>query len=419
MMPNSDRPRLRVFLWDELVGELEREGPTRYSLRFDPGLVTRYGEGSVVLSASLPVRDEAYPNARTKPFFEGLLPEGLARREVARTLGLSDGNGFGLLAAIGSDCAGAVVVLPSDQDRPSDGEIHWLSTEEVAIRLRDLPNRPLGIDPEEGIRLSLGGVQQKLVVARAPSGEIGQPTGGAPSTHIIKPDLGRYDDLVLNEAFCLGVARRAGLETAHAEIARFGEIDALLVERFDRSTAGDGRIVRLHQEDMCQALGILPDAKYEIEGGPSLAQLFELLRGIGTARDLTSLSTAALLNFLVGNSDAHGKNFALLYARAGSVRLAPLYDIVSTAVYPELTQRLAMSIAGEDDPRAVTRGGWIAMLRENGFRPQARQLDRDVERIVEASRQMLRVAGAEGWHRPLLETIHGVVEARAAQLIAS
>lgn len=418
-MPNSERPRLRVFLDNELVGELERQAPTRYRFAFDAALVARHGEGSVILSASLPVREEPYSNGRTKPFFEGLLPEGVARREVARAVGVSESNGFGLLEAIGSDCAGAVVVLPSDQDRPSDGEIHWLNTEEIAARLRDLPNRPLGIDPQEGIRLSLGGVQQKLVVTRAPNGDIGQPAGGAPSTHIIKPDQGGYEDLVPNEAFCLGVARRIGLDAAGAEIAQFEEIEALLVERFDRSIAGDGRIVRLHQEDMCQALGILPGAKYENEGGPSFAQMFELLRGIGTARDLTTLATAALVNFLLGNSDAHGKNFALLYARPGSVRFGPLYDIVSTAVYPELTRRLAMSIAGEDDPSAVTRDGWTEMLRQNGFRPQARQLDREIERIVAASQQMLEVARAEGWHRPVLDVIHGVVEERAAQLTVS
>jgi serine/threonine-protein kinase HipA len=418
-MANSERLRLRVFLNAELVGELERQGPTRYRLAFDAALVAQYGEGSVILSASLPVREEPYPSGQTKPFFEGLLPEGVARREVARAVGVSESNGFGLLAAIGSDCAGAVVILPPDYDRPSDGEIHWLTTEEVAARLRDLPNHPLGIDPEEGIRLSLGGVQQKLIVTRAPSGEIGQPAGGAPSTHIIKPDQGGYEDLVLNEAFCLRVAKRVGLDAASAEIVRFGEIDTLMVERFDRSIAGDGRIVRLHQEDMGQALGILPEAKYENEGGPSLAQMFELLRGIGTARDLTSLATAVLINFLVGNSDAHGKNFALLYAVTGSVRLAPLYDIVSTAVYPELTTRLAMSIAGEDDPSAVTHDGWMEMLRENGFRPQSRQFRRDVERVVEASRQTLDVARAEGWHRPVLDAIHGVVEERVAQLSES
>jgi serine/threonine-protein kinase HipA len=417
-MGSEARERLRVFLNDELLGELERQGPTRYRLHFDPQAVERHGEGSIVLSTSLPLRDEAYPNGLTKPFFEGLLPEGVARREVARSVGVSETNGFGLLGAIGVDCAGAVVVLPPGVDRPAAGEILWLNEEQIAERLRDLPNHPLGVDPEEGIRLSLGGVQQKLIVTRAASGAIGQPKGGAPSTHIIKPNQAGYTDIVANEAYGLRVARCAGLAAAKTEIVRYGEIDALLVERYDRTIAGDGRIVRLHQEDMCQALGILPSAKYENEGGPSLAAIFDLLREIGTARDLNSLTRAALISFLLGNSDAHGKNYSLLYT-AGTVRLAPLYDIVSTAVYPGLTKRLAMSIAGKDDPDDIDQDAWLEMLRDNGFRPQARQLESDVAEIVQCSVSTLNVARAEGWHRPVLDEIHEVLRTRAGQLSAA
>ena len=414
-MGTRPRESLRVFLNEELVGELERQAPTRYRFAYSDETVARFGEGAVVLSASLPVREEPYPSAAAKPFFEGLLPEEVARREVARTVGVSEGNGFGLLGAIGVDCAGAVIVLPPGDDAPGQGEIAWLSDDEVERKLRDLPNHPLGIDPDEGIRLSLGGVQQKLIVTRAQSGAIGQPRHGAPSTHIVKPNPQGYDDLVANEAFGLRLARSLGLDTARAEIGRFGEIDALIVERYDRTIDGVGRPVRLHQEDMCQALGILPSAKYENEGGPSLATIFDLLRRIGTARDLTSLARAVLLNFLVGNSDAHGKNYSLLYER-GSVRLAPLYDIVSTAVYPALTTRMAMTIAGRDSPRDVDADLWLEMLRSNGFRPSARQLAADVVDVVQRTQATLDVARAEGWHRPILDDIQAVVGARAAQL---
>jgi serine/threonine-protein kinase HipA len=417
-MNEIERDRLRVFLADEPVGELERRGPTRYQLEYDPDFVREHGEGSVVLSASLPLREEPYPNAQTKPFFEGLLPEGVARREVARAVGVSESNGFGLLGAIGADCAGAVVILPPDEGEPREGNILWLSEEEVEDRLRDLPNHPLGVDPEEGIRLSLGGVQQKLIVVRAPNGQIGQPAGGAPSTHIIKPDQGRYPDIVANEAFGLRVAACAGLDVARTEIKRFGEVETLVVERYDRTISGVGTIVRLHQEDMCQALGVLPSAKYEAEGGPSLTQIFELLREVSTAGDLRAVALATLVNFLLGNSDAHAKNLSLLYDRPGAVRLAPLYDIVSTAVYPGLTSRLAMTIAGEDDPDKVDHAKWIEMLRVGGFRPGAEQLRRDVEMVIQCARQTLEVAQAEGWHRPILDSIVEVLENRGTRLAA-
>jgi serine/threonine-protein kinase HipA len=418
-MNDDQRARLRVFMGDELLGELERRGPTRYSLTYDPRVVEQRGEGSILLSASLPLREEPYPNAQTKPFFEGLLPEGVARREVARAVGVSESNGFSLLEAIGAECAGAVVVLPPEAGPPGQGSITWLSDAEVEEKLRDLPQHPLGINPEEGIRLSLGGVQHKLIVVRAPNGQIGQPVAGAPSTHIIKPAQDPYPDVVANEAFGLRVAACAELDVARAEIVRIGEFETLLVERYDRSISDSGAIVRLHQEDMCQALGVLPSAKYESEGGPSLIQVFGLLREVGTARDLQALAMATLVNFLLGNSDAHGKNLSLLYDRPGGVRLAPLYDVLSTAVYPALTRRLAMSIAGTTDPDEVDHERWLEMLREAGFRPQEEQLRRDVTRVIECAQRVLEISKAERWHRPLLDGIVQIVEERGAQLVGA
>jgi serine/threonine-protein kinase HipA len=416
-MSEPERQRLAVYLGQERIGELERQGPARYRFTYDGGVVEQRGEGAIVLSASLPARAETYPNGLTRPFFEGLLPEGVARREIARMLGVSEANGFGLLGQLGSDCAGAVVVLPAETAPGTGrGEIRWLSEQELEERLRDLPRRPLGVMPEEGIRLSLGGVQHKLIVVRAPDGQIGQPVDGTPSTHIIKPGLEAYRDIVVNEAFCLQVASRTGLEAARAEIRTFGTMETLVVERFDRTLSGAASIVRLHQEDLCQALGVLPEAKYENEGGPSIATISELLREIGTARDLRWFSQAVLLNFLLGNSDAHAKNYALLYDQPSRVRLAPLYDIVSTAVYPALTTRLAMSIAGIDDPAAVDLAAWQSMLNEAGFRPQPEQLAREAEAVLESARTTRTAAQAEGWYRPVLDEIVAVAETRTAQL---
>jgi len=415
--------RLDVYLFDERIAELERQGPTRYRLSYVQAAVERHGEGALLLSISLPVRPSPYPNSETKPFFEGLLPEETVRGAIARTLGLSPDNGFGLLADLGSDCAGAVVVLPAGAPLTVDesGAIEWLDDDGLAQRIADLPRNPLGVTGGEGrVRLSLAGAQPKLIVTRVPSGRIGQPTGGAPSTHLIKPAQQHYPDLVANELFCLRVARSAGLRAASAQVVEIGGSPCLLVERWDRTIDDDGRIARLHQEDFCQALGILPAAKYEIEGGPTIAGMVELLRRVGSptlARDLNELVRAVAVNVLLGNSDAHGKNYALLYEPLGVARLAPLYDVVSTNVHPELNRSLAMTIGGIDDPDRVDAAAWRRLAADSGL---GAQLPRAVQvfagQVVESARVVSEAARAEGWHRPVLDQIVELSERRARQL---
>lgn len=424
MAPSRGR-RLDVYLGDERVGGLERQGPTRYRFRYTNDATARNGEGALLLSASLTVRNEPYPSAETKPFFEGLLPEGATRTTIARKLGLSEDNGFGLLAELGRDCAGAVVVVPAGSPAPTSeaGSIEWLDDDALAQRIADLPRNPLGVaDAGSRVRLSLAGVQPKLVVTRASSGMIGQPTGGAPSTHLLKPAQEQYPDLVVNEAFCLRVARTAGLRAANAEIVEIGGRDCLLVERWDRTIDASGCIVRLHQEDFCQAVGKLPGAKYEAEGGPSVADMVELLRHLGAptlARDLVELVRAVALNVLLGNADAHGKNYAVLYEPLGLGQLAPLYDIVSTTVYPDLAGSLAMSIGGVDDPDAVDSPAWRRLADDADLGGQLPRLVRELsDRVVESARVVRDTARAEGWHRPVLGEIVEQATRRARRLVA-
>lgn len=223
---------------------------------------------AIVLSVSLPVEQARFSNARTRPFFEGLLPEGTIKEQIARERGVSASNAFGLLAEIGAECAGAVVIVPTGMEpAPSTtAAVRWLSPEELEAALAALPSHPLGVGND--VRLSLGGMQQKLVVTRAPSGKFGQPLGGAPSTHIIKPSLSGWEDIAANEAFCLRVAACCRLESSRATVEVVGDTPCLIVERFDRTLTDDLRIERVHQEDFCQALGLLPESKYESEGGP-------------------------------------------------------------------------------------------------------------------------------------------------------
>lgn len=414
---------LEVFLAGELVGTLERRGPERYRFRYTQATLDRYEAGSIVLSVSMPVRAEPFTPNETKPFFEGLLPEGAIRETIAKNLRLSVDNGFGLLEALGVECAGAVALTVPEEDGrgtgPEKGRVRWLEEEALARLVRELPEHPLGVSDGEQVRLSLGGVQEKLLLTKTPAGRYGQPLKGGPSTHILKPGQDRYPGVVANEAFCLRVAGCVGLPVARAEIVEIAERRCLLVERFDRTYDEEGKIARLHQEDACQALGRLPSAKYEVEGGPSLADVFGLLRDLAsasTARDINNLLLATVLNWLLGNSDAHGKNLGLVYDGSEQIRLAPMYDVVSTNVY-DLKPEMAMMIGGVEDPARVDAKSWRAMGIECGLGGQLlRHIESLLTRALRCARATRKAAKAEEWHEPVIDEIVALAERRAAQL---
>jgi serine/threonine-protein kinase HipA len=230
---------------------------------------------------------------------------------------------------------------------------------------------------DEGIRLSLAGAQDKVAV-RIEGNDIRLPLGNAPSTHILKPAVARFEGVVYNEALCMTLAAALGLPTAPVEIRSVDGMDYLLVERYDRHhhRAGpDGKpaLERLHQEDFCQAQAIVPDHKYQKEGGPSLKKCFALLREVSSAPvvDLARLLDAVIYNWLVGNNDAHGKNFSLLYTGGGpediETRLSPLYDIVCTVYYPDLSREMAMKIGDQYSSERVTPKDFEKLADEAGL----------------------------------------------------
>lgn len=424
--PPSRAAGLAVFLHERMVGTLEWTGPSRYRFAYSKDVLgADRGDPMLRLSASLPLRDERFKPAESAPFFEGLLPEGAVRAGVAKKLGLSEGDSFGMLAALGAECAGAVRVLPVGAEPRTPGiETRELDEGQLGAMLRDLPRDPLGIDVEpDGVRLSLGGVQDKLVLIRLPSGHFAQPLGGMPSNCLLKPEHERYEGLADNEAFCMRVAAAAGNEVADTELLDLDGVRCLYVARFDRAAGPYGATVRLHQEDMCQAVGVLPSEKYEVVGGPSVAGVIALLRRQRSPRvalDVNAFVRAALTSFLLGNSDAHGKNFSLLYDPLAGVRLAPLYDIVSTAVYADLTPRLAMAIGGEDDPLRVDLSSWERLGRESGL---GGALPSFVKRwsgeVLSAAEDTRRNAEEAGWTHPVIDAIVDVCQERAGRLIGA
>jgi serine/threonine-protein kinase HipA len=426
---NRPPQTLSVFLRGRPVGSLERTGPSRYRFAYSEDAIQGdaiqgdWSDPMARLSASLPLREERFKPSESAPFFEGLLPEGAVRATIAGKLGLSEANGFGMLAALGADCAGAVMVLPESQPPGSAGvAVHPLSETQLGELLRYLPRNPLGVDVDPGgVRLSLGGVQDKLILVRLPTGDFAQPLGGMPSNCLLKPEHERFDGLAANEAFCMKVAAAAGNEVASTELLELDGIRCLFSERFDRAVDADGATVRLHQEDMCQAVGLLPTQKYEAEDGPSVASVIALLRRQSSPRialDVNAFVRAVLTCFLLGNSDAHGKNFSLLYDPEAGVRLAPLYDVVSTAVYDGLTPRLAMAIGGEEDPSQVDLLSWERLGAESGLGGALpRFIQRWSSEVLAAAEACLGDAEQEGWSHPVVETIADVCRERARRLI--
>jgi serine/threonine-protein kinase HipA len=406
---------LEVLCFGERAGVLADE---RDGLRFayDPAWIAA---GRPPLSQSLPLDGDPEP-AVVHAYFGGLLPEGEPRRLLARRLGVSERNDFALLGALGGDCAGAITLAPPGVAH-GDGEreIEWLDDERLAELIATLPDHPMLADEDGEIRLSLAGAQDKLpVVVDTSTGRVGVTSGRTPSTHILKMPIARFPGTVVNEAFCLGFGYRLGVPTVEAWPRRAGEHAYLLVGRYDRVHRRDG-VERLHQEDFCQALGIPSERKYEVEGGPSLADCFALVRRATSvpAKHTLVLLDAVALNFLVGNHDAHGKNFSLRRSRERT-ELAPFYDILSTVAYPGLARKAAMAIGGERRPEYVRRRHLDRLCEAAGLGGAAvrRRLLAMAREAPAAAREERAALAGEGWDHPILDAVLDLIERRARQL---
>ena len=327
------------------------------------GLVFTYDDAwqaeqeSYPLSLSMPLARKSHPDEKVRPFLEGLLPD---NRQVlerwARRFQVSARNPFALLTHMGEDCAGAIqFVEPSRVETmlASPGGVNWLSDQQIADLLSDLSERhgTGRFTAEEG-QFSLAGAQPKTALL-FDGHRWGIPSGKTPTTHILKPpaqpDL---DGFEINEHFCLNLAAELGIAAAQSRVQQFRGQPAIVVERYDRARDEEGNVFRVHQEDACQALAVPPWMKYENEGGPSVPDLVRLLmrESADPGADVGALFDALVLNWAIVGSDAHAKNYSLVL-HPGSVRLAPLYDLVSALPYgremPYRKVKLAMRVDRE------------------------------------------------------------------------
>ena len=333
---------LAVWLYGERVAMIDRERG-RPRLVYTGEALSRYALGTPLLSLSMPVGDRRYTQGLVSPFLDGLLPEGESRKAIAREKAVRVDDTYGLIRELGRDCAGAVVIQPADDPPPpraSTLTAEVLGPEEIGALVENLRSAPLGAGGR--VRISLAGVQEKLLLTRMPDGKWGRPVDGTPSTHILKPEIAAYPQTVENEAFCMRIAKNLGLDVAAVETTEIGKRKLIVVERYDRAVSVDGSVERIHQEDFCQATGIAPERKYEEDGGPSLQQIAGILQSVAATDSLERFLQAVTLNVLVGNGDAHAKNFSLLHDASGVLTLTPLYDLMCTQHYGD--DRLAMYI---------------------------------------------------------------------------
>ncbi|MGA0846469.1 MAG: type II toxin-antitoxin system HipA family toxin [Luteolibacter sp.] len=331
----------RVGVLEDIAGQL--------AFRYDADWLNH--ADAYPLSRQLPLQPEAFDQQRASFFFGGLLPEAEARDQVARNLGISANNDFAMLERIGGECAGAISLVPEElvNETRSNAEVRWLSEADATEIMTLLPQRPL-LAGEKGLRLSLAGAQVKLpvVIDTKADGthQFGLPLGDSPSTHIIKPEPVRFPGLSENEAWCMALARRIGLDAAEVWAENIGSVPCLIAKRYDRVQDSSAIATkRLHQEDFCQALGYPSSRKYQQEGGPSLRECFQLIREWSTTPvlDIRHMLDAVIFAVVTGNADAHAKNHSFLYAK-NTRRMAPLYDQVCTMVWPELSSALSMKI---------------------------------------------------------------------------
>lgn len=376
---------LYVFLNDYCAGIYQQDKSGRKSFSY----LQEYLDHSkaIPLSNSLPLKPELFGDKVCHSFFGGLLPEESQRRIVAKIYGVSASNDFSLLENIGGQCAGAISFYPTqEKDLSSHADFMPLSDKDLQDRIYHLAKYPLLLGYDE-VRLSLAGVQDKIMVTEN-NNQLYLPLHNTPSTHIIKPEIGYIPSTVTNEHICLELAKKIGLHVVSSQIASAELTEYLLVERYDRYN-NFPEITRIHQEDFCQALSIATENKYQAEGGPSLSQCIKLIRNISSnpVKDIQNLVDVVIFNYIIGNCDAHGKNFSLLYKQKNNIRLAPFYDLLSTLIYPEFSKKMSMKIGKQYKINAVTPKDFTEFAQICELNPRMVQ-----QRIVELSAKTIKVS---------------------------
>jgi len=419
---------LIVLLSDREIGRVRQE--QRRRLKFIYNDEWREARGAYPLSLSMPLAASEHPHDVIEAFIWGLLPENeLVLERWAKKFQVSARSAFALISQVGEDCAGAVqFARPERLDailNSVPANIDWLNESDIATRLKMLRDdysawRRHG----DAGQFSLAGAQPKTALLLQ-GGKWGVPSGRIPTTHILKPPTGTFDGHAENEHFCLALARALGMPAASSTVMHFGDEVAFVVERYDRRII-DRRIVRIHQEDMCQAFGVPPARKYENEGGPSVRRIVDFLReNSGSPReDIQTFIDAVAYNWLIGGTDAHAKNYSILIGAGGRVRLAPLYDLASLLPYDELDPlklKLAMKLGSKYRIRDINARSWEKLSEDLRLdkKEVARRVCEMASKLPVEARAIRKRLEESGIKHPVLDRLTDRLSAHAEKCARS
>jgi serine/threonine-protein kinase HipA len=396
------------------MGRFFRDMKGRVSFVYDEKW--RNSADAYPLSLSMPLTLGEHGNSKTDPFLWGLLPDNeKVLDQWGKKFQVSSRNAFGLIAGVGEDCAGAVQFVRPDRLDAIQGkqppEIEWLTPRDIAQRLRSLrEDHAAWRNPRDTGQFSLAGGQPKTALLLE-EGQWGIPSGRTPTTHILKPPTAHFDGHAENEHFCLELGRAIGLPVANSEVMRFKNEIAIVIERYDRFHARNSW-QRVHQEDTCQALSIQPARKYQSDGGPGVREIVDLLKTFSSKprEDIGTFLDAVYYNWLIAGTDAHAKNYALLIASAGQVRLAPLYDIASILPYPDIDlqkARSSMKIGNEYRLRNIGKYQWQKLAQGVGVDPDAvtARIVEIADAVLENIPEVTKRTTKEGLDHPLIDRL--------------
>lgn len=407
---------LDVYLYGEHVGRLGTD---------ERGLLSFHYTGRALdeperfaLSVRLPVRPEPYGHQEAMAFFDNLLPESDARDLIAQARHYDPSDVVGLLGAIGGECAGAVALWPEGTSPPREPQHRLLNPEEIGA-LYDRRYGAWAADAQVSGRMSMSGAQQKMVFLRR-GDDLYLPLAGSPSNVLVKRPKPLYEGLALNELACMRIMAAAGLPTAQSAVCDFGGGPVFESLRYDRIENEDGSLVRLHQEDLCQATSRRPAQKYQSRGGPAYGEVAQVLRrhSADPLEDLAILARWAFLNLMLGNNDAHAKNLSLLYTNRG-IRLAPIYDVLSTHVYPHIDRHFALDLGGQRTVEGLSSYSLGKFVRSLGMKPRvlARLVTPAIELASNHAPDVLHIIATDFGHAPVLDAIEELINERQALLI--
>lgn len=417
--------QLVVLLNSREIGRITRDRRGRLSLLYADDW--RETQGAFPLSLSMSLAAAEHGHKPVEAFLWGLLPDNdNVLNRWAQRFQVSARNPFALISNVGEDCAGAVQFVRPEriQDMTGDSlpEIEWLDEAGIAERLRTLrADHAAWRIPRDTGQFSLAGAQPKTALLFE-DGRWGVPSGRIPTTHILKPPTGDYDGHAENEHVCMHLASELGLITASSRVMRFEDEVAIVIERYDRQQTDDG-IIRVHQEDMCQALAVLPTIKYENQGGPGVRPIVELIRTFSGRpdEDVQRFIDAVAFNWIIGGTDAHAKNYSMLIGAEGRARLAPLYDVASILPYDFDLQRikLAMKIGGDYRLRDIGLRQWQKLSADlkTDSEPFVQRISEMAAALPDALPTIRQAAEADGLDHPLIERLSTMLTERAQRCV--